>query len=208
MKTKLLLLIFFLCAQFLSAQKLSIGPEIGVISSFDSGYDLTDFEKRRSTYFMGVNVNYQISDHFSVASGLQYLRLGYQHETCYEFPEGVENLLVGKIDYLIMPLEIKYYLGKTNRLYTSLGLLIGYNIKAVQDIPERIGGCDFGYASDISGSVDDFGIGGNLGLGYTIFSNEMWDIVTEINANIISEITQLESFGSGLLWTIQMNYQL
>ena len=176
---------------------MTVGPEIGVISSFDTGYNFTDFENRRTTYFAGVNVNYRISDHFSVTSGVQYLRLGYQHETSYEFPEGVKNRLVGKIDYLILPLEVKYHFGKANKLYTSLGILFGYNIKAVQDYPDRIGGCEIYYLPDISDSVDDFGIGGNVGLGYTVFSNDVWAVATEINGNIVSEITQLESFGSG-----------
>ncbi len=208
MKTKLLLLILFLCAQFLSAQKLSIGPEIGVISSFDDKFKFTDFEKRRTTYFTGINVFYQFNKQFTFSSGVHYLRFGYQYKTCYEVPEGVKNCLVGKIDYLAIPFEVKYHFGKAKRLYTSLGLLFGYNIKAVQDLPPSIGGCEFGYASDISGSVDDFGIGGNVALGLTIFRNDMWEVISEVNANIVSEITQLESFGSGMLWTIQLNYQL
>lgn len=208
MKTKLLLVIALLASQLLIGQKISIGPEIGVISSFDTGYKFTDFENRRTTYFTGVNVNYQLNKQFTVSSGLQYLRLGYQHETCYEFPEGVKNRLVGKIDYLILPLEMKYHFGNARKFYTTIGLLVGYNIKAVQDYPERIGGCEIYYFPDISGSVDDFGLGGNVGLGYTIFSNEILEVLTEVNSNIVSEITQLESFGSGILWSFQVNYKL
>ena len=165
-----------LISSTLSAQKLSLGIETGLISSINTDYCLTDFENRRNTYYIGLNVNCNLNERLSLTTGLHYLRQGYRHKTCYIFEEGVKNELKGKIDYMIIPLSLNVNIGRSNKFLTTLGLYGAYNSRAIQDYPEPIGGCKIYYIRDLTDYTNNYYIGGLIGMGYRIFDNDKLQI--------------------------------
>lgn len=156
----------------LFAQKISIGGETGFISSINTDYKVTDVENRRNTYYVGLNLNYNYTDKIAFSTGLHYLQQGYKHKTCYIFEEGMKNELVGKLDYILIPISVNFNLGKSNRLITTIGAYGGMNVNAVQDYPEPIGGCAIYYAENISSVTSKLIIGGLVGIGFKIYESE------------------------------------
>ena len=96
-------------------QKSSIGGEFGISSSINNDYKVTDFENRKNTYYGGLNFNYQFNDRLSFATELHLLQQGYKHSTCYTFKEGVKNQLVGKIDYLTIPVSVSIHFSEIKK---------------------------------------------------------------------------------------------
>ena len=216
MKTTILIILTLMTASKLSAQELSIGNETGVISSINSDYNITDFENRRNTYYTGLNFNYKNNDRLSFTTGFHYLRQGYKHETCYIFEEGVKNQLTGKIDYLIIPATVNIYLLKSKRLTTTFGFYGAYNIKAVQDYPEPIGGCYIYYIEDLKDLTCNFNIGGIAGLGYKIIKNDKLQLIPMMkyyqglcnSYNNPYPGVNINRKYSSLLFTLTFNYNL
>lgn len=163
-----------------NGQKFSVGGEFGLISSINTDYKVTDFENRRNSYYTGLNLNYKYDDRLSFTTGFHYLRQGYRHSTCYIFEEGVKNELVGKFDYLAIPLSVNIHLLKSRKLIATFGLLGAYNIKAVQEHPERIGGCSIYYIPDLSDRTQDNSLSGIVGIGYKILEIEKFEIIPTI----------------------------
>lgn len=213
-------LIFILLSIFLSTtlvgQKLSIGGELGVISSINSDYKSTDFENRRNSFYSGINLNYKINEFLSFSTGIHYLPQGYKHCTCYIFEEGTKNELVGKVDYLAVPLTANISFLKSRKLLTVFGVMWSYNIKAVQDYPEPIGGCEIGYMKDISPFVQDFSLMGIVGVGYKLYQTEKLEIIPMLKYyrgfsntyhNPYRDIDFDRKYHSALL-TLMINYNL
>lgn len=215
MKNLFSLLFFLFIATTLNAQHFSFGVESGVASSINSNYSIGDFENRRNTYYSGLNATYHFNQKVSATTGFHYLRQGYKHPTCYEFEEGVKNALTGKVDYLIIPVLLDLYFGKTKKLQTSLGIYGGYNIKAVQDYPEPIGGCKIYYSPDLSGTTTDFSFGGIVGVGYKVFENDKFQITPMFkyyqgisNTFPKMEYIKIEKRYSSALLTLNLNYKI
>lgn len=172
MKPYFILLITTITASPLIAQKISIGGEAGFVSSITTRYKVTDFDNRRNTYYLGLNLNYHHTEKLTFSTGIHFLQQGYKHETCYIFEEGVKNELVGQLDYLIMPLVLTYGLGKSNRLVTTVGFYGGMNVNATQNYPEPIGGCKIYYARDISNARSKVILGGIVGFGFKLYEDQ------------------------------------
>ncbi|MCI5058198.1 MAG: PorT family protein [Flavobacteriales bacterium] len=200
------------------AQNFSVGGEIGFITSKNDDYKLSTIENRRNTYYIGVNGNYKLSDRFELGTGLSYLRQGIKHETCYIFDEGVKNELIRKIDYIMLPTLVNFFIDKNKKLYGTLGIYNGLNINAVQEFPDPIGGCEIYYAKDLTNRSKHL-IGGTVGMGYRIHHRDR--INTNINIkyhqgfnNIITQRRDLYPFNVGfeqygsLVISISSNFSL
>ncbi|MCF8219304.1 MAG: PorT family protein [Bacteroidales bacterium] len=217
MKKSILIILALLSTSAIFGQRISIGSEAGFISSINTDYTITDFENRRNTYYSGLNVNYKYNHRLSFTSGIHYLRQGYRHSTCYIFEEGVKNQLTGKIDFLTLPLIANIHIGKSKRFVASVGLLGNYNIKAVQDYPEPIGGCLIGYPEDLTETTQNFGFGGIAGIGYKLFDNDNFEGIFMIKyyqglsntfKNPYSFDYDINKRYSSVLSTLTLNYKL
>jgi len=172
MKSTIFLILIIITISPLFAQKISIGGEAGGISSINTDYEVKDFENRRNTYYVGLNLNYNYTEKITFTTGLHYLQQGYKHKTCYIFEDGVKNELVGKLDYILLPISLNYNLGKSNRIITTIGVYGGMNVNAIQDYPEPIGGCEIYYTRDISNVTRKLIFGGLVGLGFKLYESE------------------------------------
>ncbi|MBT7827156.1 MAG: PorT family protein [Bacteroidetes bacterium] len=173
------LLIALLSSTIILAQDLSIGYEIGLISSSNSDYNRLDIENRRNTDYFGVNFQKTMNQSISFGSGLQFLKQGYKHGTCYIVPDDVKNEVVGKLNYLVVPATINTHLGKSKRFIANFGIYGAVNIKAVQDIPDEIiGGCAIGYIDNLRRFTKRFGVGGILELGYEVYRHDKFQVNT------------------------------
>lgn len=181
MQKAFLFLAFLILSLPALAQKYSVGAEFGAISSVSQKFESPNFNNRRHTYVAGLKLNYAYNTRLSFSTGLQYLRLGYRHTTCYIFEEGVKNELTGKIDYLVVPLLANIHMLQSRKLIFTFGLLPGINIKAVQDYPDFIGGCQVYYTKDLRHSTSSFTWKGQLGLGYTLFETERFKGIASMN---------------------------
>ena len=216
--TALLATLLFITSTTVFGQKFSIGAEFGVVSSINDDYKLTDYEHRRNTYYAGLNFNYKHNERVTYSTGLHYLKQGYRHSTCYIFDEGVKNQLVGKIDYLIIPVTANISFLKSRNLIATIGLLGGYNIKAVQDYTEPKGGCEIYYARDLTTTTQNLSLSGIVGIGYKIFENEKIELIpmvkyyqglTNTFKNPYSDLPlNTDRKYSAALLTFNLNYQL
>jgi hypothetical protein len=201
---------------FSFGQKLSLGSEFGFISSVNTDFKIIEIEKRRNSYFIGLGLNYRYTELLSFTSGFHYLRQGYRHSTCYIFDESVKNQLLGKIDYLSIPISANFHLLESRRLITSFGLIGGYNIKAVQDYPNPIGGCKIYYEPDLTRTIKQYSVFGSIGIGYELRSNDKFELIsniryvqglTNIMKNPYPNITSVDRYSS-LLLSIGFNYKI
>jgi hypothetical protein len=215
--TALFLTMILITTTAVFGQGFTMGGEFGIISSISNDYKITDFENRRNTYYVGMNFNYKYNDRLSFSTGLHYLQQGYRHSTCYIFEEGVKNQLVGKVDYLTIPVSANIHILKSRKLITTFGLLGGFNIKAVQDYPEPIGGCEIYYTTDLTSSIQDFSISGIIGIGYEIFENDKIELISMLkyykgltnNYNTHTDLPlKIDTKYSATLMTINLNYKL
>lgn len=211
------LILAIINSSIIIAQKVSIGGEFGLISSKNTNYKLTDIQNRRNTYYSGINFNYKYNEIITLTAGIDYLKQGYKHKTCYIFEEGVKNELVGKIDYLILPLSSNFYIGRRNKLIITIGAYGGWNINAKQEYPEIIGGCEIYYPEDISNVTQKYMFGGLFGIGYNIYQNEKIEIKSMLKyyqgiSNTMSnnhphDIVWKDRYSS-LLMTFTIDYKL
>lgn len=216
--TTLFVIMILMTTNVAFGQKFSIGGEFGVTSAINNDYEVTDFENRRNTYYGGLNFNYQYNDRLSFSTGLHYLRQGYRHSTCYIFEEGVKNQLVGKIDYLTIPVLVNIHFLKSRKLITTVGLSGGYNVKAVQDYPESIGGCLIYYPPDLTSYTKEFSLSGIVGIGYKVFENEKIELIpmikyyqglTNTYKNPYPDLSlNIDKKYSAALMTVNLNYKL
>jgi hypothetical protein len=215
------ILIFFLSVYSITSligQNFSIGPEVGINSSISSAYKPFDMENRRNTYIIGINLQYHFIDRVSFTSGLHYLRQGYKHSTCYLFKPGVKNELIGKFDYLAVPIIANLHLLKSRKMIISIGLLGAFIIKAGQDYPERIGGCDLGYVSNLSLVTEKFSCLGIIGAGYKIFEKNKFELISYLKyyhglSNTYKEAAEnpfinIDRRFSSTLLTLNFNYKI
>lgn len=135
MKHLTILLILLLTCTTAFSQKWSVGAELGAISSVSQKFESTNFNNRRHTYVAGLKLNYAYNTRLSFSTGLQYLRLGYRHPTCYIFEEGVKNELTGKIDYLVVPLLANIHMLQSRKLIFTFGLLPASTSRRYKTIP-------------------------------------------------------------------------
>lgn len=218
MRIILTFLTIILTATLTFGQKLSVGSEVGIISSINTDYETTDYENRRNTYYGGINFNYQYNNRLSVTTGLHYLRQGYRHSTCYIFEEGVKNELTGKYDYLSIPITINIHFLQSRKLITSFGILGAYNIKAIQDYPVPIGGCVISYIPNMADRTRDYSFSGIISIGYKIIEIDHCELITSLkyyqgltnsfkNPYHNIELSIDRKYSSALL-TMQFNYKL
>jgi len=192
MKTKLFFIFILLLPFSVSAQKATIGPAFSFLLSNNSQFDFSSFDNKRASISYGINYSKQISTKFFLETGFQYLAQGAQYKSCLAFPEGEEHNIVIKRDYLIIPLNLMYGIGSTNNWKLSLGLYGAYNVKAIQDYPEPIGGCNRGYPRDITGNTERFYLGFSTGIYYIVFSNELFEI--NLGVDYFKNLTQINAF--------------
>lgn len=189
-------LVLFICL-FISlpnfGQKLSIGLETGFISSLNTTQGNKDFENNRNTFFTGFTLDYQINNKLSIQSGIQYLRQGYQHSTCYIYPESIENKLIGELDYVALPLTAKLSIGKNNRFFVFLGGYGAYNINARQRYPDPLGGCQIYYPSNIRDNVYDAHFGAIAGVGFKLIDND--NLTLDANAKYYHSLGGINDYG-------------
>lgn len=176
----LILLSIFFCVG-LKAQPFSVGASLGLLSSISSDYMVSEADTRRNSYFLGLNLAYQPSKRVSFHTGLQYLRLGYQNPTCYQFDAADRDYLLGQFDYLALPLSASIHLLPAGKLRLSFGLVGAVNIRARQDYAEPIGGCERLYAMDMTAVTRPFALHGLLGVGYSIWASEKLEWVAAVH---------------------------
>jgi hypothetical protein len=144
------------------AQAFSIGAESGWISSREMRYPIDGYEFFRNSVHAALDFQYSLNPKTAVSIGFAYLQFGFQHPTCFFFEEGVKNKLVGKFDYLSLPLSVIYFLGKKNRIGIHAGTYLAFNLRAVQQHPEPIGGCLIYYVPDLKHVTQEVNFGFHL----------------------------------------------
>ncbi len=208
---KINIILFLLCLMIptLYGQKISIGPEVGFVSSLSEDGGLFEIDYRRHTYYVGLNINYNLKNNLQLLTGIQYLQQGYK------FLIGPENMLVGKFDYLVIPISFNRNLGKRNQFVAGIGIYVGYNLKAVQDYPERDQFGSVYYEPDLTELTNKSMFGASVNFGYKLYTDEKIELITQLKyyqgiSNIASD-----PYGSGwsdkyssILATVALNFKL
>lgn len=158
MKRMLILLLALFGVHTVHAQ-WSVSPELGMTSVKASG---TDGWSARFT--AGVGVEYELTKHFSLKSGLYYVNRGYKTSYMYSYgyPESETVLFFEekpRYSYLQMPIMPKWRwnVAEDVRFTLAVGPYIGYRIQVGGDV-------------DIYSNMYGFGIGGGYGYNRTTVS--------------------------------------
>lgn len=151
-----------------NAQDVKFGVKAGVNFASITGDDTENFDMRTS-YHVGAVVEIGISERFSFQPELLYSAQGTKAK------EG-EVEIAFKLDYLNLPLIVKYYLAEGFSLEVGpyVGLLMSAKIEAEgpggsvdQDIKDSLNDIDFGFNTGIAYKLENglsFGARYNLGL--------------------------------------------
>jgi hypothetical protein len=203
----------------LTAQSFSLSPEIGFISSFEK-LDYLPEISRRNTYFSAITAKYQLNDKTSISSGVNYLRQGLK-STFHDLGSiALNQHIILKLDYIMIPFVGNFQLFNSIDLYGTLGLYTAFNIRAINDRQ------NFPEPDDVyvlprnirEGYVQKIQYGGIIGIGYNFFETER--VQLDITAKYYQGLRETFPIGltaidhlyttvsNSLLLTLVMNYSL
>jgi len=124
----------------------------------------------------GFSLLYHLNDHFSLKTNLFYERKGNEIKYFYhELPFTKNDIYIKdeletqfKLDYLTLPVLIRYSLGNQKRFFVNAGGYVGYllNAKGISkalpkvwsrketDLTEKVSRLDFGFVVGIGGQIN------------------------------------------------------
>jgi len=162
----------------LAQNKYFFGINGGTTYSNLRGNEMLDDNKYEFGYLIGVSFDYYLKEDLSLKANLNFERKSSSREENFMSESGDDMHPLKfrlNVDYLLLPVLIKYDFGINNNFYINGGPFIGYQLSSKaksDDMPTQ----------DLSGKKLDLGL--TLGMG-TVFSiNETNDISVELRDNL------------------------
>ncbi|WP_289056211.1 porin family protein [Carboxylicivirga marina] len=188
-KLKLIIIVVLLFGTvntFSQNEKFNIGIELGPSITFLRGNEIiNEYGVAKMGYITGLTFQYNLTDAFSLKSGLTYERKGGGSEITVSDGIGTPHGVVkGKInmDYIGIPVLAKYKFGINNMFFINGGPFIGYLMKATSMIES--------YKEYPSSSADDtetykrIDLGLSLGIGLSHYLSDKISISLEVRNNL------------------------
>jgi outer membrane scaffolding protein for murein synthesis (MipA/OmpV family) len=222
---KLLLSILFLLISFLNYSQNSknkFGIQAGLNYSNFRGYDIPASinsyysESPAFAFLGGINFEYQIKEKLSFKLELSYERKSQKSKTEIEMINDNPDPLLEmadefrtkkNLDYLVLPIMIKYSFSNKNSFFVNGGPFIGYLLKSNLEESLNLNGSVIESQTTKttnSHNKTDFGL--SIGLGKTIELNEKNSIFLEIRENLgLTNTSKNKIWGNGEARTNSLN---
>ncbi|WP_370476568.1 porin family protein [Tamlana flava] len=161
MKRIFLLFVITLCGFYGNSQEVIFGAKAGLnLANIDG--DFASELDARASFHLGVVAEVTLSDIFSIQPELLYSSQGSKYSYKDEFGREEEKY---KLDYLNLPIIVKYY--PTDGLSLEAGPQIGFNLNAKVEYDYNYDGFIESGEEDIDDIKEiDFGL--NFGVGYKL----------------------------------------
>jgi hypothetical protein len=132
----------------LAAQRMHLGVSAGISLAFFSGPgDLIYQKNEMFAYRAGVSIAYDLSQHFSIQSGLEYWRKGFDGSLRSYGMLTVITPVRLRVQHLALPLMVRYHLGRS--LFFGAGAYfaqkIGGQLTLFRDENDRLKPREIGY---------------------------------------------------------------
>ncbi len=148
----------FMLAGTSMAQESGFGAKLGLNLASQSGLDdVYSSSGMRTSLHIGAYYNYMISDKFAIQPELVYSAQGHTGTIDFGPLGGGELDVVGRFDYINIPILAKYYF--TEGLHLHAGIQLGFNIGAKIEIDGE---------SEDAEDVNGFDAALPIGLGYEL----------------------------------------
>ena len=163
---------------------LTIQPRIG-FSAAD--FNNTKDTKARVGMVVGPEFEYTLSNHFSLALGINYSQQGAEQDKVD---------ITYKMDYLTVPIVANFYLVKG--LAVKAGIQPGYNIKAKMDAKSVVG--------DFDDAVKKFDLSVPVGLSYE-FRNIVLDARYNFGLTKMFDMNKVDLNSKNLAFQLTLGYK-
>jgi len=176
LKKIFLFLLFIFLSSFLFAQNLSIGLKDGVSwSSINGSYNFANFDnsviEKVTGHSFGLIINYQISNHFVLATELNIDERGFDFKIDPDYNGGGYwgNY---NMKYLTIPLAINYQFGNSIKYYGYTGIYMSILLKAENQTSFATSATStlriYDYSYDPTDEFNKYEFGGTVGIGIKI----------------------------------------
>ena len=222
---KLLLSILFLLISFLNYSqnsKIKFGIQAGLNYSNFRGYDIPASinsyysESPAFAFLGGINFEYQIKEKLSLKLELSYERKSQKSKTEIEMINDNPDPLLEmadefrtkkNLDYLVLPIMIKYSFSNKNSFFVNGGPFIGYLLKSnLEESLYMNGSVIESQTTKTTNGYNKTDFGLSIGLGKTIELNEKNSIFIEIRENLgLTNTSKNKVWGNGEAKTNSLN---
>jgi hypothetical protein len=136
----------------LSAQRTHVGVSAGLNLAFLNGADDLIYQKNEQlAYRAGISVAFDLSQHFSIQSGLEYWNKGFEGSLRSYGMLTVITPVHLRVQHLALPLMLRYHLGRS--LYFGAGAYlaqkIGGRLTLLREENDTLESREFGYVLGI-----------------------------------------------------------
>ncbi|MBZ4033479.1 PorT family protein [Flavobacterium sp. 17A] len=185
------------------------GANYSTLWGFDSYADLNS----GLAYVFGVSFQYKIQDNLSIKTDLNYERKTQKSKNNIEILDPESSISPGTysvkstvyLNYLVLPVLLKYNFSKDKSFYVNAGPYLGYllksGIKTHVNIP---GETDYDEEDTKYKKSMDFGFTAGIGKEFKV--NENHQVYVEIRDNLgVSDISKTEVMNGGAIKTNSLN---
>ncbi len=186
MKNPLALLagILLFPALMFSQETLKLGINAGATYSSIRGNAVADRSEGAVNFLIGTSLEYPLTEKLSVLANLNFERKSFTNtiyfETLGNFDPVVDPAFMtgsfkarGTLNYITLPVNLKYYLGAKKAFYINGGPYAGFFISETTKV-------DGNKVTDDSDTFKTIDFGVNLGIGTRIAINEKSDLNIEL----------------------------
>lgn len=200
--------VFFAFLNSACAQQgtMEVGIEGGPSANTFRGYQLLYAYQTNVGYAAGITFQYNFTDHLSLRSGVSWDRKGSGSDITLVDPFGStikESKLYWDLDYLTIPLLVRYAFGAKTQFILNGGPYLGYLVQERDRIDRSSGfeGLEIDN-TDQYGSID-LGVGG--GIGVLIPVHERIRLSAEVRNNLgLVNISAAQLYNDGTIKTNSM----
>lgn len=187
-------------------------------NDFNFGYDSVFYGKHKydSNFLVGVSVEIPLNERFSFVGNINYERKTFKYDALIRFSEFDDFDPIGdpkemsieyktRLEYLTIPLNLKYYIDTNKRFYVNGGPFLGLFLNSKY----KTDGVDEGNGNDNYKTID---FGANLGVGTNFKINDKNSLNLEIRHNYglidINNVRNSEHFVSSVSYMKTNSFNL
>jgi Outer membrane protein beta-barrel domain len=188
-------------------QHLKFGINAGATYAGIRGNNEAEKNNYALDYLVGVSLEVPLSEKLSLITNLNYERISYSRDYYIEnsnfdpliVPGGYEVTVRATMQYLTLPVNLKYYIDPSKTFYINGGVFAGYFLDGITKVEGDKTEDDYSIFKKIN-----FGV--NLGAGMRIPINATNDLNIELRDNLgLVNISDVPVVGNGTVKTNSVN---
>ncbi|QEE48506.1 PorT family protein [Flavobacterium alkalisoli] len=215
-------LLFLLCFTFISTtvkaqsddiERPSVGFNVGPTLSNIRGNEAADKNKYAFNFMAGVSFEHPVSRQFSILANINYERKTFKQDIVFDGFQGNFDPIVdpafqtgeitfrGTLHYITIPLDIRYYIGESKKIFINAG---PYASVFIDDSYTLDGDKTTDGDSEANFKTMDFGI--NLGIGTKFALSQTQALSVELRHNYgLTDISDMKHINENKVKTNAFN---